>query len=204
MDIKSAAQTVRDTVDMEQILSLYGYTTRRGFMVCPFHGDTDPSMKIYTGRNGHSGWHCFGCGRGGSVIDFVQEHEGCDFRTAVRAIDHACRLNLFRGDENPYDAEDARRIQEWLDDFVGAVNAYCKALRSLIELQMQNDLKRMKEARDKDVKDRTWEECMLLLMYDEESQYNEYRLEKIDGFREEVAAWRRKARRAGSASSRKT
>ena len=32
----------------------------------------------------------------------------------------------------------------------------------------------------------------------EEAQYNEYRLEKIEELREEVAAWRRKARRVKS------
>ena len=42
-----------------------------------------------------------------------------------------------------------------------------------------------------------------LTAFDSESQYNEYRLEQIDEFREEVAAWRRKARKVRSASSRK-
>ena len=58
---------------------------------------------------------------------------------------------------------------------------------------------RMKTARDKEVKDRTWEECMALLTFDEDSQHNDERIEKIREFREEVAAWRRMARRAGSA-----
>ena len=120
MDIKSAAQVIRDNVSTEQIVGMYGYKIRHGFMVCPFHGDKDASLKVYPGTGG---WHCFGCGRGGSVIDFVQEHESCDFRTAVMAIDNACRLNLFPKNEDPYGAENARQLQKWFDDFVDAVNA---------------------------------------------------------------------------------
>lgn len=203
MDVKSAAQVIRDSVSMDQILSLYGYTAKRGFMVCPFHGDTDPSMKIYTGRNGHSGWHCFGCGRGGSVIDFVQEHEGCSFQTAVRAIDNALRLGLFPSNEDPYELEKMRRIQMWLDDFVGAIYAYLDALAMTVDVQMRIYMKRMKKILDKEVQDRTADEWTFLTAFDSENQYNEYRLEKIEEFREEVASWRRKARGARSASSRK-
>ena len=88
MNIREAGQVIRDTVRMSDILNLYGYKTRRGFMVCPFHGDRDASLKVYEGTGG---WHCFGCGRGGSVIDFVMEHEACDFKMAVRAIDRALK-----------------------------------------------------------------------------------------------------------------
>ena len=194
MDIKTAAQTVRDTVDMDTILSLYGYTPKRGFMVCPFHGEKTGSLKVYKGARG---WHCYGCGRGGSVIDFVMEHEGCDFATAVRAIDHSCRLGLFRENENPFKAEDWTNLQRWLDDFANSAYAYCDALRDCIEQDQRILVDRMKTARDKPTQDRTYEECMSLLTFDDESRYNEYRLEQIESFREEVAAWRRKARRAG-------
>ena len=196
MDIKSAAQTIRDTVDMEQILELYGYKTRHGFMVCPFHGDTDASLKVYRGAGG---WHCYGCGRGGSVIDFVMEHEGCDFRTAVRAIDNALRLGLFTGREDPYELEDQRRVQKWLDDYVSAIYAYCDAVRKRIDVQQRILIRKMKSARDKDVQDRTAEEWTLLLTWEEDSQYADYQIEKIDEFKEEVAAWRRMARRVKKA-----
>ena len=195
MDTKSAAQTIRDTVDMQQILDLYGYHTKHGFMVCPFHGDTDASLKVYKGTGG---WHCYGCDRGGSVIDFVMEHEGCDFRTAVRAVDNALKLNLFRADEDPYEAEEHRRVQKWLDDFVGFVYAYCDAMEKTIRAKMQLDYGRMQGILDKEIQDRTADEWTRLTAFDMEAQYDEYRLEKLEDFLEEVAAWRRKARRARS------
>ena len=66
-----AAQVIRDSVTMDQILSLYGYRPKHGFICCPFHGEKAPSLKIYKDTGG---WHCYGCERGGSVIDFVMEH----------------------------------------------------------------------------------------------------------------------------------
>ena len=197
MDPKSAAQVIRDTVDMDQILSLYGYKTRRGFMICPFHGDTDASLKVYKGTGG---WHCFGCGKGGSVVDFVMEHEGCDFRTAVAAIDKALRLGLDDPHEDPYEAEKFRMRQQYLDDFVNAVFAYCNAVKANIEVKLRMDLARAKEIetlRSMGEMDRlTAADFDFLHQWAEEAQYDEYRIGKIEEFTEEVAAWRRKLRRA--------
>ena len=199
MDTKGAAQIIRDTVDMQQILSLYGYRTKHGFMVCPFHGDKDASLKVYPGTGG---WHCFGCGKGGSVIDFVMEQEGCDFRTAVTAIDNALGLHLRDPKENPYQAETDTRIQQWLDDYVNAVYAYMDIAKAMIEHELRTDLARMKECEmlsRMEPPQLTAADYNFMDQWKEISQYNEYRLEKIEELLEEVAAWRRKARRAKSA-----
>jgi CHC2 zinc finger/RepB DNA-primase from phage plasmid len=37
-----------------------------GKVRCPFHDDVHPSMHLY-----ESDWYCFGCRRGGSIVDFV-------------------------------------------------------------------------------------------------------------------------------------
>ena len=197
MDIKSAAQAIRDTVTAEHVISLYGYKTRHGFMLCPFHGDKKtPSLKVYPGTGG---WHCFGCGKGGSVIDFVMEHENCDFRTAVVAIDQALRLNLMDKYENPFQAEIEARKQRWLDEYVDAVYAYMDTLKATIDTQIRIDLERMKELEHACPLDLTEDDFIFMDQWKEISEYNEYRIERIDELREEVAAWRRKARRVKSA-----
>lgn len=199
MDLKSAAQVIRDSVSMEQILDLYGYKTRHGFMVCPFHGDTDASLKVYKGTGG---WHCYGCGKGGSVIDFVMEHEGCDFRTAVDAIDNALRLGLRDPKENPFEAERDKMLQKWLDDFVASVYSYLNAVRACIEAQQicnYHRMKKLEELRHGHTDQITAEDWTFLLCWKENDEYDNYRVDKIDEFREEVAAWRRKARRVRSA-----
>lgn len=197
MDPKSAAQVIRDSVTMEQIITLYGYKTKHGFMVCPFHGDKDASLKVYPGTGG---WHCFGCGKGGSVIDFVMEHENCDFRTAVVAIDKAMHMGLADPREDAYRAEIERNKQEWLDQYVDAINAYCDVLKAKIETELRRDLARMKEIEMMKHLGRmdnlTAADFDFYHMFNEVSQFNEFRIERIDNFKEEVAEWRRKWRRA--------
>ena len=38
-------------------------------MVCPLHGDVNPSMGIITSSNGDETYHCFGCNKWGDVVD---------------------------------------------------------------------------------------------------------------------------------------
>ena len=200
MNVKMAAQTIRDTVTMEEILGLYGYQTRRGFMCCPFHGEKEPSLKVYP-KSG--GWHCFGCERGGSVIDFVKEHEGCDFRTAVIAIDRALHLDLMDPHEDPEEARQEARIQKKLDDFVDSVYSVCELERCQIEIEQKDHWRKQIEIltkKDRDPQELTAKEWTFLLAWNDEEDYYEYRKEKIKEFTEEVAAWRRKARKAQSAS----
>ena len=200
MNVKMAAQMIRDTVTMEEILGLYGYQTRRGFMCCPFHGEKEPSLKVYP-KSG--GWHCFGCERGGSVIDFVKEHEGCDFRTAVIAIDRALHLDLMDPHEDPEEARQEARIQKKLDDFVDSVYSVCELERCQIEIEQKDHWRKQIEIltkKDRDPQELTAKEWTFLLAWNDEEDYYEYRKEKIKEFTEEVAAWRRKARKAQSAS----
>ena len=182
---------------MDQILQLYGYRTKRGMMPCPFHGERNPSLKVYQNTGG---WHCFGCGRGGSVIDFVMEHENCKFGIAVRAIDQALHLGLMDPAENAFDATEEKRKQEWLDRVVDAVNAYLDTLKAVIEAGQKTRLimvRILEKKRDNDVQSVTADEWTEILKWKEDDQYDEYRKTVIDEFREEVAAWRRKARRTG-------
>ena len=196
MDIKQAAQVIRDQVTMDQILQIYGYRTRKGFMCCPFHGEKAPSLKVYKDTGG---WHCFGCERGGSVIDFVMEHEGCNFHTAVRAIDRALKMGLMDSYEDPEDVRKQKRIQQCLDNFVEAVYAYCDALIVIAERQQERNYKKMKQLEELQyghAEMLTADDYTFLLTWKEESQYVDYQIEKVNEFKEEVAAWRRKARRA--------
>lgn len=51
---------------------------RGGYVSCPLHeGDNDPSLKVY---GGDSGWFCFGCRRGGTIIDLAAALWGLDTR----------------------------------------------------------------------------------------------------------------------------
>jgi len=51
--------------------------------LCPFHHEKTPSFMVSPER---ATFHCFGCGKGGSVIDFVMEYEHVDFVEALEQL----------------------------------------------------------------------------------------------------------------------
>jgi len=51
--------------------------------VCPFHGDSRPSLVFYPASQSY---YCFGCGAGGDVIDFVSRLHRVDFKEAVALL----------------------------------------------------------------------------------------------------------------------
>jgi DNA primase len=57
----------------------------RGFMgCCPFHDDSTASLSV----GGVPEWfHCFGCGAGGDVIEYIHRFTGLSFTGAVQALE---------------------------------------------------------------------------------------------------------------------
>lgn len=51
--------------------------------LCPFHDEKTPSFHV---RPAHGTFHCFGCGEGGSVLDFVMKIEHLGFVEAVERL----------------------------------------------------------------------------------------------------------------------
>lgn len=96
--MNQTAELIKRAVPMERAAEYYGFHPNRGgYIPCPFHQEKTASLKVYTDQNGHSGWHCFGCGRGGSVIDFVMALFGINYRQAVLRISRDFSLGLAEG-----------------------------------------------------------------------------------------------------------
>ena len=74
---------------LDVILQQYGVQVPPGrgrvALRCPLpgHEDQDPS---FTADLDKGLWHCFGCGRGGTVFDLVMHTEGVDFGEAFRKL----------------------------------------------------------------------------------------------------------------------
>ena len=70
---------IKSAYSMRDVLLKYGFQVGRdGFCSCMLHeGDHTASFKVYP-----DSFHCYGCGKGGDIINWVQEYLHCDFKTA--------------------------------------------------------------------------------------------------------------------------
>ncbi len=59
--------------------------------LCPFHSEKTPSFSVNPERGF---FHCFGCGAGGTVFNFVMRTEGLTFPEAVRSLAHRYGVTL--------------------------------------------------------------------------------------------------------------
>ncbi|MDD3831839.1 MAG: DNA primase [Clostridia bacterium] len=85
-------EELKNRTDIVSVISSYVTVTHRGssyWARCPFHGEKDASLSI---RPNGQYYKCFGCGKGGDVIKFIQEIENCSFMEAVEIL--AKRANM--------------------------------------------------------------------------------------------------------------
>lgn len=77
---------VKDRLDIVEVIAGYvklspAGTNHRG--LCPFHREKTPSFMVSREKQI---FHCFGCGKGGDVITFIEEMEGMEFKEALKLL----------------------------------------------------------------------------------------------------------------------
>ncbi len=98
--------------DIADVVGSYVQLTRRGsnlFGLCPFHSEKTGSFSVSPDKQI---FYCFGCKKGGGVINFIMEEENLSFPDAVRFL--AKRANMEVPEEEG-DREAGRRRQRLLD-----------------------------------------------------------------------------------------
>ncbi len=95
--------------DIVDIVSGYVKLKRSGssFMgCCPFHREKTPSFHVSADKQLY---HCFGCGAGGGVIQFIMNAEGLDFPDALRYLADKSGIRLPEGDQDKGDERYKRK-----------------------------------------------------------------------------------------------
>jgi DNA primase len=112
---------LKSEVPLKKVVSAAGVElSRRGkdlVGVCPFHEDSEPSLVVTPGKHL---WRCFGCGKGGSAIDFRMALSGEGFRAAVESLvaEHLPGVEMEEGEPavEPFDEEELSRWLEASDE----------------------------------------------------------------------------------------
>jgi DNA primase len=122
---------VREATDLVDLISEVTQVKKSGrsyMAVCPFHQEKTPSMSVDRARGLY---HCFGCGKGGDVFDFVRETRGVEFGEALEMLAAKAGITLVR------DPAEARKR--------GQRDSAVAAIREAVEVYHQR-LKKSPEA----------------------------------------------------------
>ena len=112
--------------DIVDVVSNYVQLTKKGsnlFGLCPFHSEKTGSFSVSPGKQIY---YCFGCKRGGGVINFIMEEENLSFPDAVRYLAKRAGMDV---PEEDGDREAGRRRQRLLDLNREAARFYYRMLQ---------------------------------------------------------------------------
>ncbi len=122
-------EEVRINNDIVDVISEYIKLEKKGkdyFGLCPFHKEKTPSFSVVPGKQI---FYCFGCGKGGNVIQFVMNSENLDFIEAVKFLADRAKIQLPEG-ESQEEQEKARLKQEIIKINTEAARYFFNVLNS--------------------------------------------------------------------------
>ncbi len=98
--------------DIVDVVGSYVRLTKRSgsnlFGLCPFHSEKTPSFSVSPDKQIY---HCFGCGKGGGVINFIMEIEGLTFPEAAEFLAKRVGMAMPEQEDNR-EAKKRRRMLE--------------------------------------------------------------------------------------------
>ncbi len=117
-------EQVRAAADMVEIVSAQTDLKRAGggrYMgLCPFHEERSPSFSVNATEKLY---HCFGCGVGGDLFEFVMSTQNVDFPTALESLAERYGVELKREEEDPRAAQ-RRKERERLTELMDRAGAF--------------------------------------------------------------------------------
>ena len=94
---------ILDTARIEEVIGDFLTLRRRGANLvacCPFHNEKTPSFYVSPAKGM---FKCFGCGKAGSAVGFLMEHEHITYPEALRYLADKYHIELREKEESAED-----------------------------------------------------------------------------------------------------
>lgn len=114
--VKSRVDICQLVTDLSPETFLKSSGPHRKKCCCVFHQESTPSLMLDTATNRYK---CFGCGKSGDVITFVEEMQGCEFGDAIRTL-----VDMYCPDVNANDLYEQKTSAEEDEEYRKAETMY--------------------------------------------------------------------------------
>lgn len=110
---------ILDTADIVDVVSDFVKLRRSGANykgLCPFHNERTPSFSVNRARNICK---CFSCGKGGSPVNFIMEHEQLSYQEALRYLARKYNIEIVEKEQSAEEqqAQNDRESMLAVNDF---------------------------------------------------------------------------------------
>jgi len=83
---RSTIEKIIDAAEIVEVIQEFVTLRKRGvnyMSLCPFHNEKTPSFSVSASKGIYK---CFGCGKGGNVVNFIMEHEHLSYPEALKFL----------------------------------------------------------------------------------------------------------------------
>ena len=118
---RETVDKILDSAQIEDVVGDFVSLKRRGanfIACCPFHNEKTPSFYVSPAKGI---FKCFGCGKSGTAVGFVMEHEGLTYVEALKYLARKYHIEVVEKEETAEEIANRQRSESLflVMDFAG-------------------------------------------------------------------------------------
>ena len=130
---RATVEKILDATEIVDVISDFVTLRRRGanyIACCPFHNEKTPSFSVSPSKGI---FKCFGCGKAGSAVTFVMEHEQMTYPEALKYLARKYGIEVHEQEESEEDTADRLKRESMIAVSEFASKFYADALFNTAE-----------------------------------------------------------------------